>query len=137
MRILGFTRMWPKLAQDDFTTFRFTRKDKDWQITELVQCVYKPRSKDRQFLGIACITSKAPRIIDEITREEAIEDGFINLLELHLFFWPAFKTDSVNKLYITWVEKSAYLLSYFGQGVIDRSIPNICQPSSDTRGTTL
>lgn len=36
--------IWPKLRQDIFTTYRFPRKDWDWQTEEIVQVVFKPRS---------------------------------------------------------------------------------------------
>ena len=34
MRIISFSVMWPKLQQPRFTTFRFPRKDKDWERVE-------------------------------------------------------------------------------------------------------
>lgn len=96
MRILGFSEKWPKLnlhkpidERDIFTTFRFPRKDRDWEVDELVQVVYKPRSKEREVLGIARIIRKYPKDIGNkfkyygdndinvITPSEAIQDGFI------------------------------------------------------------
>ncbi|GAG23063.1 unnamed protein product [marine sediment metagenome] len=89
MRILGFSQKWPKLDEATFTTFRVKRRDKDWQQSELVQIVYKPRSKDREILGLAVIISKDMRRLrtpfddlhgafepSPITRAEAIADGF-------------------------------------------------------------
>jgi len=85
MRILGFTKKWDKLKQAEFTTFRFPRKDKDWEVGEQVQIVYKPRSKEREMLGIAKIINKEARCMawdgskltePKITNEEAIADGF-------------------------------------------------------------
>jgi len=61
MRILGFSKKWAKLNNKLlFTTFRFPRKDKDWEIEEVVQIVYKPRSKEREPLGIARIIPNPP-----------------------------------------------------------------------------
>jgi len=92
VRILGFSQKWDKLLMPEFITFRFARKDKDWQPGETVQIVYKPRSHDRQVLGIAEIISKETRFIPqdawvrprasyginfpELTHSEAIKDGF-------------------------------------------------------------
>lgn len=50
MRIISFSRMWDKLQDDEFTTFRFPRKDKDWYKNEKVQVYYKNRSPHRQSL---------------------------------------------------------------------------------------
>lgn len=97
MRILGFSKKWPKLNKQwyspdrlTFTTFRYPRRDKDWQAEEVVQVVYKPRSKEREPLGIARIIRKQEKHTGEqfrysshytnepniITPEEAKEDGF-------------------------------------------------------------
>ena len=87
MRILGFQRKWEKLQKPEFTTFRFERRDKDWQLGEQVQIVYKPRHKDREILGIAVIVGKEFRSPDaelpkrniiSISDEEAKEDGFMD-----------------------------------------------------------
>lgn len=85
MRILGFSKKWPKLQEPEFTTFRFSRRDRDWQVGEIAQIVYKPRSKEREILGIAQIINKEPRcmarlgsklIEPKVTNTEANEDGF-------------------------------------------------------------
>ena len=76
MRILGFSKKWGKLGLSEFTTFRLPRKDADWFEEEVVQIVYKPRSKEREKLGIAKIIDKESRIISSITSLEAIADGF-------------------------------------------------------------
>ena len=85
MRILSFSKKWSKLNQPEFTTFRFRRKGKDWEVGEYVKIVYKPRSKDQEILGIGEIIAKEARWmgvhpqrtdIPEITEQEAIEDGF-------------------------------------------------------------
>jgi len=67
------------------TTFRYPRKDKDWYIGEDVQEVYKPRSREREVLQIAQIINKEPKLLADITHEEAIEDGFINLYDMYEF----------------------------------------------------
>lgn len=92
MRILGFSKKWSKLEQATFTTFRYPRKDKDWLIGEQIQVVYKPRTKDREILGIAKIIIKElrwiPNVIlgnqgiDIITGDEARADGFPGCFEM-------------------------------------------------------
>jgi len=87
MRILGFSKKWNKLSFDSFTTFRFERRDTDWEIGEQVQVVYKPRSKNREVLGVATVVGKNRRLIPSaisymalnvlpVTDAEAIADGF-------------------------------------------------------------
>ena len=96
MRILGFSKKWDKLNNGImFTTFRFPRKDKDWEVEETVQIVYKPRSKNREPLGVARIIRKdtkdlskewsyyprshRPNTPDMLTPDEAKEDGFTGM----------------------------------------------------------
>lgn len=85
MRILGFSKKWDKLQQRRFTTFRFPRRDVDWQRWEVVQVVYKPRSPKREILGTARIIEKGLRYMSWgeadppaliVTNEEANADGF-------------------------------------------------------------
>lgn len=94
MRILGFSKKWPKLEEPEFSTFRFRRRDKDWAPGEVVQVVYKPRRKGGgEFLGIALVITSERRWVlnaedDElkhhgdyfgvkaVTEKEAILDGF-------------------------------------------------------------
>lgn len=124
MRVLGFSVMWDKLKQDEFTTFRFKRRDKDWEVSERVQIVYKPRSKERKILGVALITSKALRVpmiyrqrhallntvpqLPLITCEEAIADGFDD--ETGMEFWLAstygdrIVQEPMNKLTLKWLK---------------------------------
>ena len=85
MRILGYSVRWGKLQKPFHTTFRFPRKDKDWYDGEIVQEVYRPRSKDREVLQVAEIILKQPKLLADITHEEAVEDGFINLYAM--FEW--------------------------------------------------
>ena len=83
MRILGYSKKWPKLQKEIHTTFRFTRKDKDWQVGEYIQEVFHPRNKDREVINpiAQIIDIHALKCID-ITQEEAIEDGFSCTLEM-------------------------------------------------------
>ncbi len=131
MRILGFSRKWGKLNQDVFTTFRFPRKDKDWEIEELVQVVYKPHSKEREPLGIARIMRKqrkeirkdwsyyprpsSPNTPDMISPEEAKEDGFtgmhgggdvkkmLDFLRESSTYEQFYLVGTVNKLTLYWL----------------------------------
>ena len=98
VRILGFTQRWDKLSKPVHTTFRFQRKDKDWQVGEIVQEVYKPRSKEREFIQLAEITSILPMQIYEISHQAAIEDGFNDLGEMHKFLKFKEITDLINKI---------------------------------------
>jgi hypothetical protein len=114
MRILGFSKKWPKLTQQEFTTFRFPRKDADWQPGEKVQIVLHPRSPKREPLGIAVIVKKEIRLdgteATNVTHEEAIEDGFIDVNDMEKWM---IKTHgerrvwlkSMNKLTLQWVKR--------------------------------
>lgn len=90
MRILGFTKHWLKLDKDELTTFRFQRRDKDWEVGEQVQLVVAPRTKGREIIGPAMIASKEPKKfcppnINELRRvsdAEAVEDGFLNYADM-------------------------------------------------------
>jgi len=79
MRILGYSKMWDKLQRPVHTTFRFTRKDKDWQVGEIVQEVYQPRRKGGgDKLNVVKIVNKESRDLYRVgvTVREALEDGF-------------------------------------------------------------
>ena len=132
MRILGFSRKdWmnyltgrSKLQEEEFTTFRFTRRDQDWGVGEVVQVVYTPRSKDREVLGVAEILSSESRWVlnaedDEmkhygdyfavkvVTENEAIVDGFKNRADMVDWVGKAHRSRNVlepmNKLTLRWV----------------------------------
>ena len=125
MRILGFSKEWPKLSQAQFTTFRLARKDKDWEVGETVQIVLRPRSKDRKVFGIAEIIAKEPRrmgwhhsnpIIPMATKEEALEDGFeaekgfSAYAAFAAFLWATHDHDRllkelINRLVLQWENK--------------------------------
>ncbi len=107
MRILGVTEKWAKLNQPEWTTFRLPRKDKDWQEEEEVQVVYRPRSKQREYLGKAKIVSRELRTSIGLSEIEAIADGFPSCLAMWLWLKEAHKgikmTDPINKLTLRWL----------------------------------
>lgn len=107
MRIISFTEMWPKLQQDVFTTFRFTRRDKDYQVCEKLQVWYRQRSPKRKYLFNAEVVSKRSKwLIDAngiyITPDEAKEDGFNTPQEMFDFLKKAHgnrvHAELINKL---------------------------------------
>lgn len=105
MRILGFSKKWDKLHLAMFTTFRFPRKDKDWQISEEARVIYKPRQKGGgEFLGIAKIIRKEPKAIRDITEAEAAADGFYNHFEMWKFLKCPGMEKVINKLTLIWLE---------------------------------
>lgn len=92
MRELGFSEHWPKLnAGLLFTTFRYPRRHRDWQVEEVVRVVYRPRSPKRDVLGVARIIRKEVKDTSKeftyygsntpvvIRPEEAEEDGFTGM----------------------------------------------------------
>jgi hypothetical protein len=100
---MSFTKKWSKLQDPEFTTFRIPRKDRDWQVEEIVQLYFQPRSPKRKYLGKARIISKTATIIASITNAEAIKDGFLaGKEEMLQFMTKAHKglklSDSINKL---------------------------------------
>ncbi len=115
MRELGFSQKWGKLNNNVFTTFRFPRKDRDWEVEEVVKIVFKPRSKQRQVLGVAKITNKEMRKIATAyeqyrpTEEEAIADGFTNLFEMNTWFNKTYGKrifeEPINKLNLMWISR--------------------------------
>ena len=116
MRILGFGKRWDKLEDKEFTTFRFPRKDLDWEIGEQVQVVYHPRSKGRDVLGVAEIINKEQRWFDHIipsdcaarSEIEAQRDGFYNREDMINWLYDTYKErifdEQMNKLTLRWVE---------------------------------
>jgi hypothetical protein len=114
MRIISFSKMWPKLQQETFTTFRFPRKDagrgRDWAIGERVQVYYKSRSPDRKRLGAAEIVGKQSKLVQLITEQEAIKDGFPSgHSEMVRWLKKAHSIKSaallcMNKLTLRWIE---------------------------------
>ena len=109
MRVLGFSKHWQKLSNSEFTTFRFPRKDKDWQVGEVVQVVFKPRSKEREVLGMATIAEKCPKLLHTVTEKEAREDGFEEWIDM--FNWlrthypiKKLQEEAMNKLTLKWID---------------------------------
>jgi len=114
-RVLGFSHHWDKLNNPQFTTFRFPRKDRDWYIGEVVQIVYKPRSKEREILGLAKIVKKELRIFCHpeashplrIMISEAILDGFKTYGDMSLWFREQYGarifSEPINRLTLEWV----------------------------------
>jgi len=113
MRILGFSKHWVKLEEKEFTTFRFQRRDADWEIGEQVQIVYKPRTKGREILGVATIIGRNTRLIPSaasyvakvnaplITHAEVVADGFESVNEMRQWLQRAYGRERVllmNKL---------------------------------------
>lgn len=119
MRILGFSEKWDKLNSIEFTTFRFPRKDKDWQVEELVQVVYKPRSKGGgEKLGEALIFNKDYKWVVlwysggwGITEEEAMADGFNDRYDMLHWLEKTYGVrhcyEKMNKLTLRYVDKLA------------------------------
>lgn len=135
MRILGFSKKWPKLnkpwfARDihTFTTFRYPRRDRDWQVEEVVQVVEKPRTKERKELGIARIIrierkdmskncysfyhyADAMKDSEIILTSEAEEDGFTrrhgggDVRAMIEFIKDWSRGDIINKLTLYWIER--------------------------------
>ena len=122
MRILGFNKKWDKLKNDTFTTFRFERRDADWQLGETVQVVYKPRTRGREVLGIAKIVSKEPRFVpqndwvlrprcaQQATNSEAIADGFTSIFTMVAWLNKTYGRERLidepmNKLTLQWEDE--------------------------------
>lgn len=110
MRILSFTKMWDKLGQNIFTTFRFPRRDKDWQKGEVVRVFYKQRSPERKELGIAEIIDKEPKkILGDVTGIEAKEDGFQSISDMAFWLRKRYgnriEDESMNCLTLKWIKK--------------------------------
>ncbi len=113
MRIISFSKKWNKLQQPIFTTFRYPRLDKDWQVGERVQVFFKNRSPRREKLGEAIITAKVYRELSSyfaddaplVTSKEAKEDGFIDRYDMSCFMEKQYGLDYIslfNKLTLEW-----------------------------------
>ncbi len=85
MRVLGFSKVdWrnyethqdSKMLQPEFTTWRWPRKDRDWELGEHVQVVIRPRIPQRLILGEAVIVTIESKDSYLITEREARVDGF-------------------------------------------------------------
>ena len=117
MRILGVSKKWDKLRLPFWTTFRFARKDKDWYKGEVVEVVYKPRSKERAVLGQAQLTDVDPRQFGVhtigsrfyISNTEAQIDGFKNYAKMVIWFRAQYGdrifSEPMNKITVEWLAK--------------------------------
>jgi len=109
MRILGFSHKWQKLSNQEFTTFRYRRKDadrgRDWHNSEILKIVYRPRH-EHEVLGIAQIIKKEPKQCQMVTDEEAVADGFQDIGEMMDFLNPPSPAGMqiINKLTLRWIE---------------------------------
>jgi len=116
MRILGVTEKWRKLKKPRWTTFRLRRRDKDWQVGELVQVVHQQRNKQRVVMGVARIIGIELRHFytpnpqgRRITFQEALRDGFMSEEEMRRWMLKhhgdRVRTEPLNKLTLEWVER--------------------------------
>ena len=109
MRILGFQKKWAKLDKPTFTTFRYPRRDRDWEVGELVKVVVKPRSKDREYLGYAEIISIELDHMEDISDDTARQDGFSDAKDMVAWLRKTFSSNDrwvfcypMNKLTLRW-----------------------------------
>lgn len=126
LRVLGVSRKWPKLYHHRWTSFRFHRADFDYYTGEVVQVVLRPRSSDRQIIGIARIIRKEVRIVEGdplvswlpvLTHKEAQKDGFPDKWEMILFLQNYYgeqriRTEPMNKLTLEWPVLGRQLLLF-------------------------
>lgn len=117
MRILGFSTDWinyetghPKLQEDVFTTFRFKRRDRDWEVGEQVQVVIKPRTPGREVLGPAMIIAKEIHQpwLEGVTETEARRDGFQTCGEMYQQFCRMHgerMAEPISKLTVRWIKR--------------------------------
>jgi hypothetical protein len=124
MRILGFQKRWDKLRKSwEFITFRYPRRDKDWEVGEVVKVVVKPRSKNKEVLGVAKIIGKEARAMPLpneqfdyyacpplVTEQEAIADGFKSRDDMCEWLTQTYGHDDrwvfnepMNKLTLRWI----------------------------------
>jgi hypothetical protein len=113
--------MWNKLEEKEFSTFRYNRKDRDWELGEAVQVYFHNRSKDRKFLGIARIAAKERRNLDPsriqfsplefaiaVNDAEAVADGFKDRNDMVRWFRKTYGKSAspiMNRLSLVWVSK--------------------------------
>lgn len=106
MRIISFSQRWNKLSNPEFTTYRFPRKDADWQEGEIVQVYLNNRSPKRECMGVVEIINITANNF-KITEEEAKEDGFENYNEWFDFMCKTYTErrmydEPMNKLTLRW-----------------------------------
>jgi len=85
-------------------------------VGELVQVVFKPRSRDREILGIAEIVEKEQRCLlcssvrncRRVVAGEAVADGFSSLSDMETWLLKAHGSrvleEPINKLTLRWVD---------------------------------
>jgi len=96
MRIVSFSVFREKLLSGEKRqTIRRPRKV-PFRKGELVQVVWKSRSKNRELLFIAKITDIRDLVFDEIDEKIAIDDGFESLNVLQEWFKKKYPTISPN-----------------------------------------
>ena len=65
MRTLSVSTEWLKLMEPEFTTFKLPRKNKDWDVGEIVKVVYKLQSKERKsYLRKQVLRDNNPECMD-------------------------------------------------------------------------
>lgn len=117
MRIMGFSKVdWrnyitgqdSKMLQPEFTTWRWPRKDKDWQEGERIQVVVRPRFPHRLILGEATIIEVESKADYLITDNDARADGFPGRHDLAMYLMRerhsrgiSFTTEP-NKITLRW-----------------------------------
>ena len=110
IRVMGFSRLWPKLNQEQFTTIRFPRKDKDWVVGEVVKVTYRLDSKERLVIGTTQIVSKTPIMLHDLSDAEAREDGYEDLqamvVRMHDVHGDRVLSEPMNKLRLKFVKRS-------------------------------
>ena len=109
MRILGFSQHWGKLSRDEFTTFRYPRADRDWYLGEAVKVVIQPRRKGGGcYLGTSEIISKESKLLEQVTQQEAIADGFTGWIDMFNWLRKSYdverlQAEPMNKLTLRWL----------------------------------
>jgi len=114
MRTLSVSTEWLKLREPEFTTFKLPRKNKNWDVGEIVKVVYKLQSKEREKLGIAKIIDKEQKILKEISEEEARNEGFLSVEDMIRWAMKRYndriekgavniEEEAINKLKLKWI----------------------------------
>jgi hypothetical protein len=138
------TVLWTKLAKPEFTTFRFRRRDLDYQVGERLSIYYRPRRKGGGVeLGDAEVKKIEPRwVIDPleesilvdmvrdteydetpiVSDNEARLDGFSDRSDMIRFMrrsYPGSRrfVEPMNRLTLSWGSKILYAS---GDAVIDQ-----------------
>jgi len=134
MREMWVKEKWRR-ADDEvlFSNYQFPRKDRDWNLEEVVRIVYNPITKDRTVMGIARIIRIQPKDLkrtwqfypypnypntpDMITPTDAEEDGFTGMhgggdtkkMESYYrkkYGWSRCEREPINKITLYWIDNS-------------------------------